>query len=219
MAVGLEKRIERRATVLATARRLIAERGYAGVTIRELAKECGVTVGTLYNRFESKDRLLAQAVDELFRVQIQRIQQSSSCHGLGRVLATAQIPADVIADEPKYGRAVIKGMGASPVTSDLSRIISSGFHDMYLLGLQEMYDRGELIEQVDLRLVAETLHGIVRDVNRIWAGSNQSAEWLRGRTLYAICLLLLGLARGEAEQELRSRLHLDRSSEAIEHSA
>jgi len=33
--------------------------GYAAVTIRSVAKACGVGVGTVYNYFPSKDALLA----------------------------------------------------------------------------------------------------------------------------------------------------------------
>jgi AcrR family transcriptional regulator len=215
----LEKRIERRASVLTTARRLIAERGYAGVTIRDLARECGVTVGTLYNRFDSKDKLLAQAVEELFRAQITRVQQDAACRGLRRVLATAQISANVIADDPKYGRAVIKGMSASPAGPEATQIISTGFHAMYLQGLQEMRGRDELVIWANLGVVAETLHGAVRDVDRMWAQSSQSAEWLRRRTLYAICLILLGVSQGAAWDELRTRLSNDPSAGAIEDSA
>ena len=41
------------------AKKQIEEMGYAAVTIRSVAKECGVGVGTVYNYFASKDELLA----------------------------------------------------------------------------------------------------------------------------------------------------------------
>ena len=45
--------------LLSAARRLIAEHGYAAVTMRAIAKECGVAVGTFYNYYPSKDAMLA----------------------------------------------------------------------------------------------------------------------------------------------------------------
>ena len=45
--------------LLSAARRLIAEHGYAAVTMRAIAKECGVAVGTFYNYYSSKDAMLA----------------------------------------------------------------------------------------------------------------------------------------------------------------
>ena len=41
------------------AQRQIEQSGYGAVTIRSVAKACGVGVGTVYNYFSSKDELLA----------------------------------------------------------------------------------------------------------------------------------------------------------------
>ena len=48
-----------RGHLVAAAQRLVARRGTAGVTVREIAAEAGVAVGVLYNHFQDKDELLA----------------------------------------------------------------------------------------------------------------------------------------------------------------
>ncbi|KIH99010.1 hypothetical protein LP52_10045 [Streptomonospora alba] len=48
--------------LLATAERLVAERGAAGITVRDIAREAGVAAGVLYNHFADKEELLAQAL-------------------------------------------------------------------------------------------------------------------------------------------------------------
>ena len=50
---NLEKRL------IDEARQQIKEAGYSALTIRSVAKACGVGVGTVYNYFSSKDELLA----------------------------------------------------------------------------------------------------------------------------------------------------------------
>lgn len=45
--------------LMAEARHQIEEAGYSAVTIRSVAKGCGVGVGTVYNYFPSKEDLLA----------------------------------------------------------------------------------------------------------------------------------------------------------------
>jgi AcrR family transcriptional regulator len=49
----------------ATALRLIGERGYEATTLREIAREAGVSVGLLYRYFPSKQAVLVALYDEL----------------------------------------------------------------------------------------------------------------------------------------------------------
>ena len=51
-----------REQLLETARAQIERNGYANTTIRSVAAECGIAVGTVYNYFPSKDMLIATYV-------------------------------------------------------------------------------------------------------------------------------------------------------------
>ncbi|MEV5751821.1 helix-turn-helix domain-containing protein [Actinoallomurus sp. NPDC052308] len=51
-----------RAHLIATAERLISERGTAGLTVRGIARAAGVADGVLYNHFADKEELLAHAL-------------------------------------------------------------------------------------------------------------------------------------------------------------
>ena len=53
-----------RSDLLKTARKQLQEKGYAKTTIRSVAAECGIAVGTVYNYFSSKDMLIASFVSE-----------------------------------------------------------------------------------------------------------------------------------------------------------
>ncbi len=50
-------RVEREQQMLSAARALFAERGYAAVTMEDVAKEAGITKPLLYNYFGNKERL------------------------------------------------------------------------------------------------------------------------------------------------------------------
>lgn len=49
---------ERRDQILDTALRVFSEKGYNGASIRDIAREVGVTEGLLYHYFESKEQIL-----------------------------------------------------------------------------------------------------------------------------------------------------------------
>ena len=48
-----------RARLMEEAKKQLVELGYASMTMRSIAKGCGVGIGTVYNYFPSKDALLA----------------------------------------------------------------------------------------------------------------------------------------------------------------
>lgn len=62
------------------ARRQINEAGYGKVTIRSIAKACGVGVGTVYNYFPSKDALLATYMLADWRSCMEAIEESAANH-------------------------------------------------------------------------------------------------------------------------------------------
>ena len=59
-------------------RKQIRQSGYGAMTIRSVAKACGVSVGTVYNYFPSKDELLAACMLEDWHRCIGAIMQSAS---------------------------------------------------------------------------------------------------------------------------------------------
>ncbi|WP_414623055.1 TetR/AcrR family transcriptional regulator [Calothrix sp. CCY 0018] len=49
---------------------LFASKGYASVTMREIAKELGVSTGTLYHYFPNKEAIFLQLVEEQYQQEI-----------------------------------------------------------------------------------------------------------------------------------------------------
>ena len=64
--------------LIAEAKKQVEEQGYGAVTIRSVAKSCGVGVGTVYNYFTSKDALLAAYILEGWKKCMATIQETSS---------------------------------------------------------------------------------------------------------------------------------------------
>lgn len=54
-----------RSLIMEVARRQLVDGGYEALTLRSVASECNVSIGTIYNHFESKDALIsALMIDE-----------------------------------------------------------------------------------------------------------------------------------------------------------
>ncbi len=51
---------------------LFAEKGYASITMRQIAQEVGVSTGTLYHYFPSKEELFEQLIEEISQQDILR---------------------------------------------------------------------------------------------------------------------------------------------------
>ncbi|MCP3383522.1 TetR/AcrR family transcriptional regulator [Bradyrhizobium sp. CCGUVB4N] len=62
MRVSKEKAAENRDRILKAASRLMRERGMSGVGVDALAEAAGMTHGSLYSQFGSKERLVEEAV-------------------------------------------------------------------------------------------------------------------------------------------------------------
>ncbi|GAP16992.1 hypothetical protein ADN01_13455 [Levilinea saccharolytica] len=60
-------RAESQAKIIATARRLFAERGYDGCTVSEIAKQAGMSQGNIYWHFPSKEAIFQAVLMEGFQ--------------------------------------------------------------------------------------------------------------------------------------------------------
>ena len=62
--------------MLEFARKRLLACGYDAFTIRDVAKDCGVSVGTIYSYFSNKETLLTSAIVEEWRSMIRRIKEN-----------------------------------------------------------------------------------------------------------------------------------------------
>ena len=67
-----------RRLLLEVARRLFAERGYAGTGTEEVVQQAGVTRGALYYHFRDKRDLFRAVVEDLQQELMQRIQEAAA---------------------------------------------------------------------------------------------------------------------------------------------
>jgi TetR/AcrR family transcriptional repressor of nem operon len=79
MRVTKQQALENRTKILTEAARLVRERGLSGIGVDALTEAAGLTHGSLYSHFSSKDHLMAEALDHGFT------QSGSQADGVGNV--------------------------------------------------------------------------------------------------------------------------------------
>ena len=66
-----------REDILKTSRELIRQQGWSSINIRSVAAACGVSVGTIYNYFDSKAALVCAAVESVWDEIFHRPEDSA----------------------------------------------------------------------------------------------------------------------------------------------
>ena len=85
-----------RAALLAAARELFAERGFAGVGTEEIVHSAGVTRGALYHHFSGKEDLFRAVYEDLERELVERI--AAEAMSIGDPLAALHAGAHAFLD-------------------------------------------------------------------------------------------------------------------------
>ncbi len=140
---------EGRKKLIETAMRLFAERGFDGVTVRDIASACGVSVGLINHHFGSKEGL-REAVDAHFMAQFEEVLTASP--GEAR-MTTAQMAVwvdDWIAQHQSdwsvtvgyFRRALLE-------ESDWGARIFARFYEIAQASITRMDARGEIRPDVD----------------------------------------------------------------------
>lgn len=119
----------RRAHVLDAARRVFADKGIEGASIREIAREAGYTAGALYSYFDSKEAiyaaLLAESLDRLqLDVAAARAARSQPDRAL---VASAQAWFGFYANNPRdldLGFYLVNGLAPHGLTQALNRTLN-----------------------------------------------------------------------------------------------
>jgi len=78
MRVSKERAAENRDRILKSASRLMRERGIAAVGVDALTEAAGMTHGSLYSQFGSKERLVEEAIADAIRAKGQELREVST---------------------------------------------------------------------------------------------------------------------------------------------
>jgi AcrR family transcriptional regulator len=185
-----------RAALIAAARPLFAQRGYAGVGTEEIARAAGVTRGALYHHFDGK-RELFEAVYERIEIELaERIASGALQANATSPLAAMKAGAEMFllaSTEPETQQIVLLD-GPSVLGWDRWREIATE-HGLGLIEatLQAAVEAGEIGSQ-PVRPLAHVLMGALDEAAMLVARADD-AERMRAEVGQTLGVLLDGLSR------------------------
>jgi AcrR family transcriptional regulator len=142
---------------------VLAEQGYSGLSIERIAERSGVNKTTIYRRWQSKDAVLAAALDNK-AADVFPIPSTESISDDLRAFARAL--ADFLTDDsPSIAgvqRALFSDAAREPLIAEIKRDFFTRRHEAAASMVDAAIDRGELPGDVDSRelvgLVAAQLY-------------------------------------------------------------
>jgi AcrR family transcriptional regulator len=202
-----EHKAERKARILAAARKLTATHGYDGLTMRELAEASRVSVPTLYNLFGSKDAILVAELEaSALRMASQLPAVGTSFFARG--MAAFDAGMHLIEDEPAFYRAVLRMFltSTSPETHAMRRRVEDGYIAMMESNLLAARAAGQLADWAEPAIVARHMFTIYMATFLGWSMGEVDLPTFRAAALSGICHLLAGVARGPFAADVDARL-------------
>jgi AcrR family transcriptional regulator len=204
MSLLAEQKQQRRDRILQAARRLVAERGFHGLTMRDLAARSRVSVPTLYNLFGSKRAILLADAERT--VQLLTGALDPQGHDFfDKVLAIYRAGASVITSMPDYYRQLLYVLATSGEAHETRHGVESRFIDMMTAILREGQQAKLLATWIDAdALSREMWSRYVMALGR-WALGELDADKFLDASVFGMCMTLLGVARGSAAKRIETR--------------
>ena len=201
------RQLERQSHIIETARRLLEEEGYEGMTMRGLAKQAGVAQGTLYNLYSSKDELVLAAINYVLEELGEKaIAMVDGKHGLDAVLALTEVTGEQVQATPNYADAMTRTLFRGQQDDPLVDVLFARSYPLVLAHLRYAEQQHEIVPGTDLDMLARHLVGQGWGVMMLWLmGMVVTADVVTER-LRSELMTLIGVTQGPAQERLRQRL-------------
>ncbi len=200
-----EHKAERRARIGKVARQLVAERGYAGLTMRELAQRARVAVPTLYNLFGSKDAILVAEL-EAQALEIAAHLPDGGDSYFARGMAAFETGMQLVEKAPDLYRAVMQMFMTSPESAGMRRRLEEGYIAIMASNLRAAKAAGQLADWAEPDTVARHMFALYMAEFLAWGVGELDQAGFRANALSGVCHILIGPARGQFAIDVEAKL-------------
>lgn len=201
------KQEDRRRRILSAARKMVADHGYDGMVMSEVAETAGVSPTTLYNLYNTKDELLLEALRDLLVDNYQQLdQQVPSERGWQYLHRVVQNGAELRRSEPAYGEAIVNALLRSVPGDALTELLLETVRQDFHFSLESMAQRGELAPNVNIEHLAIILLGNYWSSFLLMSKGVEKLPRLRLSLEINMLSVLLASTHGDTRNDIEARL-------------
>lgn len=177
---------KRRARVLAAAHQLLAEQGFAGLNVRDVAHHAGVTVPTIYNLIGNKEQLLVALIANVLHEIESRAHTTIDRTPLALAAAMVTETTGLFAEDEAYYRSAflaVEALDNSDVPHPDAERIYSWAERLIIEGIEACGDAGLIRRQIPTAAMGELIMRSFRINCRAWALHHISIDDFRRRAM------------------------------------
>lgn len=194
---SLVRQLRRRGSILAQTRRLLAEGGYGGFSLRQVSERSEVTAQTIYNSFGTKQELLIAALNEYNAAVYGRVKQEDE--GLLAFLGVNAKFYESALTAPDFMREYICSLY---VAGDVKGGVYRHSRKLISSIMLSVVNAGVLRSGVDADALGQTSFRVRASAMYSWAVGHIDHKELRSELLSSNAYLLLGALRPSPAKEL-----------------
>ena len=201
-----ETQLARRMAILSTARRMLVEKGFDAITVRDLAEACRVSVPTLYNQFGGKDQLLVAAIETHFVDGSDEVPVIESEPGMARLLAIIDVAARRLLESPEENRRILHAFSSLESSLQVQQRIGQRMVEYFNHELEVMRGGKQLSGWVEIPMLAGQVTTAFISAATIWGSGAVNDDKLIPMARYSAGLILFGVVTGKSKKLLEPML-------------
>jgi AcrR family transcriptional regulator len=158
-----------RTAVLTAAREAFEQRGFADCRMNDIADAAGVSHGTVYTYFDSKEAILGGVIDELL-VELQDDLRTSAKDPMARIEEANRRYLAAYRQNARLLQVVEQAAVTDPELGTRLDEFRSRYHGRVTAALRRLQDEGRVAGELPPDVTATALCAMVEGFSRYWDG-------------------------------------------------
>jgi len=204
--------LARRARILELTRELIGEQGLGGFSVSELGHRANVAKQTIYNIFQTKERMIATAINEYFEQREEEIRYRSPQGTMERMIERTMVAGLRGARMPNYMAALMTIYFSPEPDADIWAAVQRSTVHGHKPWIERLSGEGRLQSWVRPQVLIDDLALMRNAITFEWSRGRIGIEEALRRKVVGLLTGIAGSVREPVRGEVEARLEeIDRN--------